>query len=218
MFPWRFKNVSIAVDRVTQGSASYFSGHRGGSHHHQINTLHARIYTRKYRLETTFNSNKLCTTYNAHKLRWPDIYFAFRWSERTRRSRFKNASIAIDRVTHGSTFILFRSLWWSPSPPNSHSVCTLRQPNIQIRNRLLPPCTTYSARKLRWPDIYFAFRWIGHVKRRWRSRMPRLLSMRVIHSTTLCCCKLSGRWRWTNNSIIGNHVPPFWRPHLSIFR
>ena len=48
------------------------------------------------------------------------------------------------------------------------------------------------------------------------SRTPRLLSMRVIHSTTLCCCEPSGRWLWTNTSIIGNHVPaPFWRPHLS---
>lgn len=65
------------VDRVTQGSALYFSGHRGGSHHYRIDTLHACIHTRKYRLETTFIL-RLCTTYNAHKLRRPDTYFVFR--------------------------------------------------------------------------------------------------------------------------------------------
>lgn len=53
-----------SIGRVTQGFASYFLGYRGGSHHYQINPLHARIYTRKCRLETTFDSNKLCTTYN----------------------------------------------------------------------------------------------------------------------------------------------------------
>ena len=111
---------------------------------------------------------RLCTTYNDHKLRWPDIYFAFRWSELKRRSRFKNTSISVDRVTHRSTFILFRSVRWSSSPSNSHSVCTIRHPNMQIGNCLLPPWTTHNARKLRRPYIYVACRWIGHVKRRWR--------------------------------------------------
>ena len=111
---------------------------------------------------------RLCTIYNDHKLRLPDIYFAFRWSERKHRSRFKNTSIPVYRVTHGSTFIIFRSVRWLSSPPNSHSVCTIWHPNMQIGNRLLSPWTTYSDCKLRRPYIYVACKWIGHVKRRWR--------------------------------------------------